>query len=178
MPQPISTQFVLFFRKKEPHHHFWYKLKLIQPSQPVWIPPTDPVVFRCILEVHVVKSYGTCLDLDRWWWCLCGTFANWKKHMLALGMGTSQALRRDLFDYQLQKINIEPEKWWFGRWFSSSRGVFSGSMLIFQGVSAAEDGIFFLHGLFCNVRWQTCWCYDLLGHSNIEALKKSISSNI
>ena len=27
-------------------------------------------------------------------------------------------------------------KWWFGRWFSSSRGpVFSGSMLIFRGVS-------------------------------------------
>ena len=25
-------------------------------------------------------------------------------------------------------------KWWFGRWFSSSRGVFSGSMSIFRGV--------------------------------------------
>ena len=25
-------------------------------------------------------------------------------------------------------------KWWFGRWFSSSRGLLSGSMLIFQGV--------------------------------------------
>ena len=39
------------------------------------------------------------------------------------------------------KINIEPAKWWFGRWVSSSRGVFSGSMLIFRGCR-----YFFLHG--------------------------------
>ena len=26
-------------------------------------------------------------------------------------------------------------KWWFEKWFSSSRGVFSGSMLIFGGVT-------------------------------------------
>ena len=29
------------------------------------------------------------------------------------------------------KIKHRTWKWWFGRWFSSSRGVFSGSMLIF-----------------------------------------------
>ena len=34
-----------------------------------------------------------------------------------------------IYTYTPLKINIEPEKWWFGRWFSFSRGVFSGSML-------------------------------------------------
>ena len=33
-----------------------------------------------------------------------------------------------------QKINVEPKKWRFGRWFSFSIRWFLGSMLIFQGV--------------------------------------------
>ena len=33
-----------------------------------------------------------------------------------------------------QRLTAWTWKWWFGRWFSFSRGVFSGSMLIFWGV--------------------------------------------
>ena len=36
------------------------------------------------------------------------------------------------------KTNMEPEKWWFLIGISSSRGSFSGSMLVFRGVSSRE----------------------------------------
>lgn len=89
-PTYFTTVCFVFFEQIEPNHLF-FKLKLIQPSQPVWIPPTDPVVFRCVLEVHVVKSYGTCLDLDRRWWCQCGTLP------LGLGWVHLRPYRRDIF---------------------------------------------------------------------------------
>ena len=63
---------------------------------------------------------------------------------------------RDLFSLKWYPIGIghvylryTPEdshrtwKWWFGRWFSFSRGVFSGSMLIFRGVLGEYDMWFF-----------------------------------
>ena len=36
--------------------------------------------------------------------------------------------------YAPLKINIKTWRWWFGRWCSSSRGEFAGSMFIFRGV--------------------------------------------
>ena len=45
--------------------------------------------------------------------------------------------RKELFVQNLvlpPKTNMEPQKWSFGRWFSSSNRWFSGSMLVFGGV--------------------------------------------
>ena len=68
------------------------------------------------------------------------------------------------------KNNMEPKKWRFGRWFSFSTGWFSGSMLVFGGVSEFFPiwAIIFFEMLTCTnnfhvsplsveAYWSVCW---------------------
>ena len=74
-----------------------------------------------------------------------------KKNHLEHGNTETKRLTHPLLEKLKNHFGYTPEdqhrtwKWWFGRWFSFSRGVFSGSMLILQGC-IGKSPIHFLLG--------------------------------
>ena len=65
------------------------------------------------------------------------------------------------------KLTVRTWKWWFRRWFSFSRGVFSGSMLIFRGVWVFKKNASQQNGAPWGCPWRLrqhrCICFRCFG---------------
>ena len=105
-------------------------VQIIFPFQMKWVMAVDSHLHRCSFGSGLVNLAGSCC--------------------LVVLKQPSSASEKKKWHSQIGFIfpKNTPEdwhriwKWWFGRGFSFSRGVFSGSILIFQGVIRCEQKIF------------------------------------